>query len=219
LVCSETVYDVTMATGVRFLDVPSGGTVRFHTRTRILERTPETGNRLVRTARIGAMPAGQLVLRSTIPPVNGCIQPGGPAVAIQVQSPVGGPDPAHWILYGVVGRVNTLEACGAPIAPDVSEWFLGAGSLGLAAFPLRGSFFGGTGGGSSVTPVPLISSVPLAALLPGPPAVPAFNTIVNLPVVPFSYTLQGVMQDATSPGGFRVTNALEVSGTACTCQP
>jgi len=221
LVCPpESPFDVSMAIGVRFPGVPAGGVVRFHTRTRILERSPRVVNDLVQSVRNGNV--GGMVQQTalTAGPSSGyCSVPSGP-VNLQLRGPVFGSVPTHYIVYAVVGRPNTGELCGAPLAADACEWFFGSTSLGLGAFPLRGTFFSGTGGGSNVVPIPLISSVPGAALLPGPAATRNWQTILLPPAMPFSYTLQGVMLDTSAANGlFSLTNVLEIAGTPCVCQP
>jgi hypothetical protein len=221
LVCTpESPFDVSLAIGVRFTSVPAGGVVRFHTRTRILERSPRLANDLVQTVRNGNV--GGTVQQTALmagPSSGYCTVPSG-AVNLQLRGPVFGATPTHYIVYAVVGRPNTGESCGAPLAADASEWFFGNTSLGLGAFPLRNTFFTGTGGGSNVVPIPLISSVPGAALLPGPAATRNWQTILLPPAFPFSYTLQGVMLDTSAANGqFSLTNVLEVAGTPCACQP
>jgi hypothetical protein len=216
----ETGFDVSLAMGVRFATVPSNGVVRFHTRTRILERSPALANDLVQVVRNGNV--GGTVQQTALmagPSSGYCTVPAGP-VSLQLRGPVFGATPTHYVVYLVVGRPNTGETCGAPLAADACEWFFGTTSLGLGAFPLRGTFFGGAGGGSSVVPIPLISSVPGAALLPGPAATRSWQTILVAPALPFSYTLQGVMLDTSAANGlFSLTNVLEIAGTSCACQP
>ncbi len=98
LVCPpESPFDVTFAIGTRFQSVAPGAIVRFHTRTRLTERSPNAARDAVGLARGGRVNAGAggivpiLFVNSTSAP---CLTPVGNAV-ISLRAPPAGPNPAH----------------------------------------------------------------------------------------------------------------------------
>jgi hypothetical protein len=222
VVCpAEATYDATMAIGVRFLAVPTGTQVRFHTRTRLTERSPNRARDIVPESRAGNV--NQTAFQALF--VNGsaaaCQVVPGP-ITIGVRASAGGPAPTHYLVYGIVGKPNTGELCGGPLAMDAAVWQLPGlvPNVGTASFSLTPHIFTGRGGASNGGSVALVSSVPGAALIPGPVAGAGITNVLALPPLGFSITLQGVLLDSGSANGLiGLTNAIQVAGGGCACQP
>jgi len=222
LVCpAEATYDATLAIGVRFLNVPTGATVRFHTRTRLTERSPARARDIVPESRAGNV--NQTAFAALF--VNGSAAPcqvGPPTINIGVRASPGGPAPTHYLIYAIVGKPNTGELCGGPLAMDAADWRLPSliPNLGTAVFSLTPHIFTGRGGASNGGSAALVSSVPGAALLPGPVAGAGVTNVLALPALGFSITLQGALLDSGSANGsLSLTNAIQVAPSGCACQP
>jgi len=226
----EPPHDVSLGIGTRFPAVPVGGTITFRTRTRLFETLPARARDSSPIARAGNVNAAPTPI-SPVLHVNGSA---GPCVAIPPMGSINltmaaspaGPNPAHYILYALVGSAGLPANCGGAIAVDFADWsILGTQlSLGTGAFHPGGTFpFAGSGGCPSKFGFMVMSSLPGLAPLtgvaatgsaPGGAIFPSFS-------LPVSVTLQGVIQDlGTINGtGISVTNAVEIASGTCSCTP
>jgi hypothetical protein len=232
IICAPTepAHDVSLGIGTRFPAVPVGGMIVFRTRTRLFETLPAKARDSSVTARAGNVNAAPTPI-SPVLHVNGSA---GPCVTIPAMGSINlrmaaspaGPDPAHYILYALVGSAGLPSNCGGPIAVDFADWsILGTPlSLGTGAFHPGGSFpFAGSGGCPTKFGFIVMSSLPGFAPLTGVAATGAAPGGAIFPSfsLPVSITLQGVIQDlgTVNGTGISLTNAVEIASGMCSCTP
>jgi hypothetical protein len=217
----ETPFDTTMAIAVPFPAVAPGQTVTLVTRTRLATRTPQGMRDMVPNARAGSLPGSPLLHFAGLTGLPGGCLPVGGGGAVTLAAPPGNAT-AHYVLFVHAGRPVLGNLCGAPGAADFAQWSIpGLGAVSDAAMNAGAWFLSGAGGAS--TPAfALASSIASLAAILTPPAAggPPGSLVFPLPPLPaIGITVQAIIVDLSGPPALRLTNALELTGGGCACQP